>query len=77
MSTDTLDRVDEELVVDTTNGDHDTFAHFVRQSDIIEATFNGKAVKALCGKVWVASKSPEGKKVCPECKDIYDGLEAE
>ena len=29
---------------------------------------------ALCGKTWVPSRDPERFPVCPECKEIWEGL---
>ena len=34
----------------------------------------GTPVVALCGKVWVPSRDPQRYPVCPECKEIWDGL---
>jgi hypothetical protein len=31
-------------------------------------------VIALCGKVWVPGRDPKKFPVCPECKEIYEGL---
>jgi hypothetical protein len=28
----------------------------------------------LCGKVWVPSRDPQKFPVCPECKEIWAGL---
>lgn len=78
MSTDTLQDVettiDTGLKIDTENGEHDRFAHYVSKDDIIAATFEGKVVFALCGKLWVASKSPEGLPVCPTCVEVLETL---
>lgn len=67
----------EDLKIDTDNGDHDKFSHYVRKEDIVESSLNGTAVIALCGKVWTPNDRPDKFPVCPECKDIYEGLEAE
>lgn len=56
------------------DGNHDRFAHYVDKNDIVVATFNGTPVTALCGKVWVANKSPEKLPVCPDCKYIYENV---
>ena len=34
----------------------------------------GTPVVALCGKVWVPSRAPEKFPVCPDCKEIWEGL---
>ncbi|MDN5744240.1 MAG: DUF3039 domain-containing protein, partial [Nocardioidaceae bacterium] len=31
-------------------------------------------VVALCGKVWVPNRAPEKFPVCPECKEVWEGL---
>lgn len=56
------------------DGDHDRYAHYVPKDWIVEATITGTAVIALCGKVWVPNRAPDRFPVCPECKDIHDGL---
>ncbi|MEP7333599.1 MAG: DUF3039 domain-containing protein, partial [Terracoccus sp.] len=28
----------------------------------------------LCGKIWVPNRDPQKFPVCPECKEIYNGL---
>ena len=68
------DRVEEFEDEMTDEGEHDRYAHYVRKGDIIRATFDNVPVTAICGKVWVAKKSPEKYPVCPECKEIYEGL---
>ncbi|MGQ4560676.1 DUF3039 domain-containing protein [Dermabacteraceae bacterium P7054] len=55
-------------------GDHDRFAHYVRKDKIMQATLSGTPVIALCGKVWVPGRDPEKYPVCPECKEVYEGL---
>ena len=34
----------------------------------------GTPVIALCGKVWVPTRSPEKYPVCPECKEIWESI---
>ena len=34
----------------------------------------GTPVVALCGKVWVPSRSPEQFPVCPDCKEVWESL---
>ena len=69
--------IEEEITtvpVNTDDGDHDRFSHYVKKEDIVRATFDGVPATALCGKTWVANKSPEKYPVCPECKDIYENV---
>ena len=35
---------------------------------------NGTPVRALCGKVWVPGRDPGKFPVCPECREIFEGL---
>lgn len=74
MSTMMDERTDERLHV-TDDGDHDTFAHYVKKSDFDKALFDGIAITALCGKKWLPTKDFTKFPVCPECKEIWDGFE--
>lgn len=62
-----LDRKTESLE----DGDADRFSHYVPKNKLMEAIVNGTPVIALCGKVWVPTKNPEGFPVCPVCKEIW------
>ncbi|WP_223881041.1 DUF3039 domain-containing protein [Nesterenkonia ebinurensis] len=55
-------------------GDHERFSHYVKKDKIMESALEGNAVVALCGKVWIPSRDPKKFPVCPECKEIYEGL---
>ena len=48
----------------------------MRKEKILESALTGAPVVALCGKVWVPGRDPKKFPVCPECKEIYDGLRA-
>lgn len=63
-----------ETSVNTDNGDHDRFAHYVDKNEITEALVQGWPVIALCGKIWVPSRNPDGYPVCPVCEEIYAEL---
>lgn len=69
---DVLEKTDTKI--DTTDGDHDVFSHYVKKEDILEAAINGKQVRALCGKMWTPVKDPEKYPVCPDCKKVYERL---
>lgn len=69
-----LDRQLQEQEQETDAGDHDRFAHYVRKDKITQAALGGTSVIALCGKVWVPGRDPEKYPVCPECKEIFEGL---
>jgi hypothetical protein len=68
--TETLTRTESR----TQEGDHERFAHYVRQDKIVASAVSGKPVVALCGKVWVPSRDPSKFPICPACKEIYDKL---
>ena len=51
-----------------------SFAHYVRKEKIVESAVTGTPVIALCGKVWVPNRDPGRFPVCPECKEIFEGL---
>ena len=55
-------------------GDHERFSHYVRKEKIVESAVTGTPVIALCGKVWVPNRDPGRFPVCPECKEIFEGL---
>lgn len=59
--------------VDTSGGDHDRFAHYVTPPEAVTmAIVTGTPVMAICGKLWVPSRKPDGYPVCPTCQTIYD-----
>jgi hypothetical protein len=66
--------VDEKTEQQVQAGDHERFAHYVKKDKIVESAVLGGAVVALCGKVWVPSRDPKKFPVCPECKEIFEGL---
>lgn len=73
-STAVLDRETKVREQTSDPGDHDRFAHYVRKDRIAQATIDGTSVIALCGKVWVPGRDPSKYPVCPECKEIFEGL---
>lgn len=73
-STAVLDRQLQEQDQKTDDGDHDRFAHYVRKDKVTQAALGGTPVIALCGKVWVPGRDPEKYPVCPECKEIFEGM---
>ena len=75
---DVLDRELEQLLNQDQleDGDHERFSHYVPKEKLTEAMVMGTPVVALCGKVWVPSRDPQRFPVCPECKEIWDGLPA-
>lgn len=71
-STATIER--EELRQEVEPGDRERFAHYVRKEKIMESALSGAPVIALCGKVWTPGRDPQKFPVCPECKEVYEGL---
>ena len=71
-STSVLER--EETTEQVEPGDHERFAHYVRKEKIVESAVTGTPVIALCGKVWTPGRDPQKFPVCPECKEVYEGL---
>ena len=61
---------EEQIDVDTGDGEHDRFAHYVRKADIVKANVEGVPVVALCGKKWIPNRDPDRYPVCPTCKEI-------
>ncbi|GAA1743562.1 DUF3039 domain-containing protein [Rothia terrae] len=55
-------------------GDHERFSHYVRKEKIMESALTGEPVRALCGKIWTPGRDPEKFPVCPQCKEVYEGL---
>lgn len=72
--TSTDERTDLRPDLRTEDGDHEKFSHYVPKDTLTEAMINGTPCIALCGKVWVPSRDPERYPVCPECKEIWDGM---
>lgn len=57
-----------------TDGDHDRFAHYAEKDEITKALVDGTPIVAICGKVWVPSRDPNGFPICPKCKELFDQL---
>lgn len=66
--------LDERTEFRVDEGDHERFSHYVPKDKLTEAMVMGTPVVALCGKVWVPSRDPQRFPVCPECKEIWEGL---
>ena len=70
--------VNEEVKVNTDDGDHDKFSHYVLKAAQLEGILRIAPAVALCGKVWYPDEidnTPEKRTVCPGCKEIYETLE--
>ena len=64
----------EELREQTSPGDDERFAHYVRKDKITASAVTGQPVIALCGKVWTPGRDPKKYPVCPTCKAILEGM---
>lgn len=67
-------KTDEVTDIDTGDGDHDRFAHYVRKADIVRSNVEGVPVQALCGKVWIPNRDPDRYPVCPTCKELHSRI---
>ena len=68
------DVLEDRRTVPTDEGDPEKFSHYAPKAKLTEAMVMGTPVVALCGKVWVPTRSPEKFPVCPECKEIWESL---
>jgi hypothetical protein len=60
--------------VDTSNGDHDKFAHYADKDEVTYALIYGVPIIALCGKKWIPSRDPNGFSICPTCQEVFASL---
>lgn len=60
----------EKTVTDV--GDEDAVAHIVTKDQQMKGYIEGKAIRALCGKVWVPSRDYQGLPVCRACAKERD-----
>lgn len=74
MTAETLEKTERQTAEP---GDHDRFAHYADKDLITESYILGTPVRAICGKLWVPHRDPKRYKVCPRCKEIYEGLPEE
>lgn len=69
--TETIAQEDSKL---SDNSDSERYAHYVSKEKMEQSRLTGKPVVALCGKVWVPKRNPDGYPVCPDCKKIYEQM---
>lgn len=74
--TDTLTRDDTDLntQLSHSDGDHERFKHYFKKSDLDAAFFDGKPIRALCGKKDVPMRDPAKFQLCPICKEIFEHI---
>ena len=63
-----------ETRIETSNGDHDKFAHYADKDEVTYALIYGVPIIALCGKKWIPNRDPSKFPICPECEAIHAGL---
>lgn len=49
-------------------------AHIIKKSDWGKGYVMGEAVQALCGKMWVPHKDPQGLTTCSRCAEVFKEL---
>lgn len=66
----------EELELETLELDSNNpkFAHYADSVSVTEGYVMGKAVMAICGKLFVPSRDPKKFPVCPICKELAEVL---
>jgi hypothetical protein len=50
------------------------FSHYADSVSVTEGYITGKAVVAICGKVFVPSRDPKKFPICPICKELAEAL---
>lgn len=49
--------------------------HYCSKQAILQSTFTGEPVIALCGATFVVTKAPKpGRKICRDCEDLIKML---
>lgn len=66
------------VLEDTETVDADTgepkFAHYADSTSVTEGYIMGKAVVAICGKIFIPSRDPKKYPICPICKELSEAL---
>jgi len=72
-TTTTQPDLDAPPAVELTEGDEQPdAAHIVTQQDLIESQITGKAIRALCGKLWVPKRNPDDYPMCQACVEVLN-----
>lgn len=69
-----IETLDVAPVEATDEGDHDRFKHYVKKGDDVKGYAMGEPIQALCGKLWVPSKSYDKYPLCQSCVEVARGL---
>lgn len=66
------------VLEDTETVDADTsepkFSHYADSTSVTEGYIMGKAVVAICGKIFIPSRDPKKYPICPICKELSEVL---
>ena len=65
--------LEETETVDADTGEP-KFAHYADSTSVTEGYIMGKAVKAICGVIFVPSRDPKKVPICPICKELAEAL---
>lgn len=71
-----MSAIAEELELKTLELDSNDpkFAHYADSVSVTEGYIMGKAVMAICGKLFVPSRDPKKFPICPICKELAEAL---
>jgi hypothetical protein len=71
-----MSSVIEETELETTDADtgEPKFAHYADSVSVTEGYIMGKAVMAICGKMFVPTRDPNKFPICPICKELAEAL---
>jgi hypothetical protein len=60
--------------LEVTDSDVKNFSHIAETSKILKGYVAGTPVEALCGKIFLPTRNPDGLEICKTCKEIADSL---
>lgn len=65
----------ENPMVDVDTGNNTPpLAHIADAAKVTEGYVTGMPIEALCGKVFVPFRNPDGLDICIDCKEIANAL---
>ena len=65
--------LEDTETVDANTGEP-KFAHYADSASVTEGYIMGKAVMAICGKLFIPSRDPHKFPICPICKELAEVL---
>jgi hypothetical protein len=66
--------LDTGLSTNKKNSNNEKWSHYAESTSVTESYVLGTPVRALCGKIFIATRDPEKFPVCPICKKIVEAL---